>query len=409
MDKKDPTEASRKTGANAENKINLLEYFLVIVKNKKMILMMCLGTLVVTCGITLLMPNIYVSTVRILPPQESSSNLSSMLGNMEGLASLAGISSGNSSGALYVGMLKSRTIADKIVDQFDLMTVYDQEYRVEMYEELGKVVSVSLGGDDGIIAISVEDENPEQAAQIVNAYVGELKKLNVKINLNSASRERLFLKDRLSKVTTELHEAEENLKNFQEKSEAISLDDQARMSIEAIATLRGNLALQEVELAVLLSSQTEQSPQVKEIREGIAQLKNQVVLLERSPKGATVEDDIFLPTSAVPELGIRYARLLRALKIQEKLYELLTQQYEMAKITEAKNISTIQVLDHGVVADKKSKPNRGLIVILATFSAGFLAVLYAFIREYGKRMLDEDRRIWREIKQAIKIRTGLKL
>jgi uncharacterized protein involved in exopolysaccharide biosynthesis len=404
MNQDKPTESINQTSDVEEDEINLLEYLLVIVKHKKMIFRACVVTFVLSCGITLLMPNIYTSTARILPPRESN-RLNSMLGDMGGLAALAGISTGSSSGDLYVGMLKSRTVSDTIIDQFDLMTVYDQEYRANMYKKLNKIVGISLGKKDGIIAVSVEDEDPERAARIANAYVNELQKLNVKINLDSAGRERSFLQARLAKVKTDLSDAEDRLKSFQEKNKAISLSDQSKMIIEAIATLRGNLAIKEVELGILLSSQTEQSPQVKILREGVEQLKEQISRLERTPEGKSVSaDDIFLPTSAVPELGVQYARLLRDLKVQEKLYELLTQQYELAKITEAKNVSNIQVLDHGVVADKKSKPKRSLIVLLSTFVVGFFAVIYAFIREYGEKMPEEDREMWQEVKRNMKLR-----
>jgi len=401
MDQKKLIEPIEQKLEVVKNEINLLEYFLVIVKHKKMIVVACAIAFILSCSVIFLMPDIYISTARILPPRESS-GIGTMLGDMGGLAALAGISTGNSSGDLYVGMLKSRTVSDAIINQFDLMTVYDQDYRVEMYEKLDGIVSISLGKQDGIISISIEDEDPERAAQIVNAYVNELRKLNVKINLDSAGRERSFLQDRLAKVKIDLSDAEEQLKSFQEKNKAISLNDQSRMIIEAIATLRGNLAIKEVELGILLSSQTEQSPQVKNLREGIDQLKVQISLLERTPEGKRVSsDDIFLPTSAVPKLAVQYARLLRNLKIQEKLYELLTQQYEMAKITEAKNVSNIQILDYGVVADKKSKPKRSLIILISTFVAGFFAVIYAFIREYGEKMSDEDRILWQEIKRKI--------
>ena len=392
----------------AEDEINLLEYLLVIVKHKKMIFLSCVVTFVLTCGITLLMPNIYSSTARILPPQESKGGLGGMLGGMGDLAALAGISVGSASGDLYVGMLKSRTISDKIIDQFNLMEVYEQDYRVKMYGKLDDLVSVSLGKKDGIVSISVEDEEPARAAAIANAYVEELKDLNVKINLSNAGRERLFLDERLNHVKKALLNAEENLKNFQEENKAISLDAQASVIIEAIASLKGELASKEVELGVLLASQTEQNPQVKALREAIVQLKEQLSRLVLSPEGEKVTEDIFLSTSEVPELGIQYARLLRDFKVQETLFELLTQQHEMAKITEAKNTSTIQVLDEGVVADKKSKPKRSLIVLLATFVVGFLAVLFAFIREYGQRMSAEDRIMWQEVKQNMKIRGTMK-
>ncbi len=388
-----------------EDEINLLEYLLVIVKQKRMIFRACVITFILACGITLLLPNIYTSTARILPPQETQGGLSGSLGGgLSDLAAMAGVSVGSASGDLYVGMLRSRTIADKIIDHFDLMTVYDEDYRVKMYGKLDDLVNISLGEEDGIVAISVDDENPVRAAEIANAYVEELKSLNVKINLNNAGRERLFLEERLLQVKKELLATEESLKLFQEKNKTIRIDDQATAIIEAIASLKGDLASKEVELGVLLSSQTEQNPQVIALREGVLQLKEQLSQLEHSPEGEKVSGDIFLATSAIPGLGVQYARLLRDFKVEEALFEMLTQQYEVAKITEAKNTSTIQVLDEGVVADKKSKPSRSIIVLLATFVVGFFAVLFAFIREYGQRMSDEDRIIWQEVKQNMKIR-----
>ncbi len=140
------------------------------------------------------------------------------------------------------------------------------------------------------------------------------------------------------------------------------------------------------------------------LREGITQLKDQLVRLLRSPKNQEIPGDIFMATADVPALGVQYARLLRDLKVQETLFELLIQQFEIVKISEAKNISTIQVLDKGVEADKKSKPLRSLIVLLATFIMGFFAILYAFIREYGQRMGAEDCQLWNEVKQNMKLR-----
>jgi len=382
-----------------EADINLLEYLLVIVKHKKMILFACALTFIATCGITLLMPNIYTSTARILPPQESQPGISSMLGGVGDLASLAGLSIGDSSATLYVGMLKSRTVSDIVIKKYQLMKVYDQDSMVETYDQLNDFVTISTDEDDGIISIKVEDEDPARAAEIANTYVEELKRLNIKLNLSRAGRERLFLEKRLSLVKVDLTNAEEALKKFQEKNKTIRIDDQANAIIEALSTFKGELASKEVELGVLLSMQTEQSLQVKALREGINQLKKQISLLEEPAKGKTAVSDIFITTAAVPELAVQYSRLLRDFKVQETLFELLTKQYEMAKITEAKNMSTIQVLDDGVAADKKTKPMRVLIVLLATFIVGFFSVLYAFIREYSQQMGDKDRQIWREIKK----------
>jgi uncharacterized protein involved in exopolysaccharide biosynthesis len=207
----------------------------------------------------------------------------------------------------------------------------------------------------------------------------------------------------LELVKVDLKNAEERLTEFQKSNKTIRIDDQATVIIEAIALLKGEQASKEVELGVLKSSQTEQNPQVKALRESIVQIKAQIDKLAKSSKSGTIED-IFIATADVPELGIQYGRLLRDLKIQEALFELLTKQYEMAKISEAKDTSSIQVLDDALVPDKKAKPKRSLIVLAITFVVGFFSLLWAFIREYGQRMPEEDRQLWTEIKHRARFR-----
>ena len=390
-----------------DDEINLLDYLFVIVKHKMMIFKSVVAAALLSIVIALLLPNIYISTARILPPASSGqSGLSAMLAGsgIGDLASLAGIPVGGASGNLYVGMLQSRTISDAIIDRFNLMEVYDQDYRLKTYDKLADHVTISLGKDDGIISIAVEDEDPKRAADMANAYVEELKKVNIDINLNNAGRERVFLENRLDKVKRNLANAEDRLKEFQEKNKAIRIDDQATAIIDAIATLKGDLASKEIQLGVLLTQQTEQSPEVKSLREGIAQMKSQLRKLEESPSGKKVSDDIFIATSEVPELGVQYARLMREFKVQETLFELLTKQYEVAKINEARNTSTLQILDKGAVPDYKSKPKRSLIILLSIFVVGFLAVIAAFVREYGNRIPEEDRGRWEEIKVLLRFR-----
>lgn len=388
----------------AEDEINLLEYLLVIAKSWQLIAKVTVVAFVVSCGVALLLPNIYTATTRIMPPSEGKGGLATMLGGMGDLAALAGISGGGGSGDLYVGMLKSRTVADAIIDRFKLMEVYEQDYRVKMYEKLDKLVSVSLGKKDGIITVAVEDEEPQRAAEIANAYVEELKKLNVELNLGSAGRQRLFLENRLTLVKSDLIKAEEALLLFQKQNNAIKLDDQAKAVIEAIARLKGEIASKEVELGVASSFQTEQNPEMRALRAAVSGLKEQLRRLEESPEGKSVSGDVFISTSSVASVGLQYARVMREFKIQETLFELLTKQYELAKIEESKNTSTIQVLDAAVVPDKKRKPKRSLIILAATFTAGFAALLWVFICEAFKNKGSDDRRMWEEVKAQLQWR-----
>ncbi|MBE0595979.1 MAG: lipopolysaccharide biosynthesis protein, partial [Desulfuromonadales bacterium] len=279
-------------------------------------------------------------------------------------------------------------------------------YRVYMYTTLAKMVEISIGKKDNIIDVSVDNEDPQLAAAMANAFVDELKKLNIKLNLSNAGRERAFLEERLEVVRADLIRAEESLREFQEKNKAIRIDAQATAIIEAVSRLRGELASKEVELGVLLTSHTEQNHQVRALREGIGQLKSQLRRLEDSPTGKNITQDIFIATSDVPDVGIRYARLMRDYKVQETLLELLTRQHEMAKITEAKNTSTLQVLDEAAVPDRKSRPKRSFLVLGATGVSFVLAIFLVFILEYVSRMPEQERRSWREVRARLLFSRG---
>lgn len=409
MDQEQPTDNLMEVDSGQvadSDEINLLDLLLVLVKNKKMIVGAMAATFVLACAYTLTLPNIFTATAKLLPPQQEKGGLSSMLSGMGGLAALAGVSAGGNSADMYIGMLQSRSIADVIIERFDLMSKYEWETRAGAYKALGEKVKASADKMTGFITISADDEDPGFAAELANAYVEELRKLNVQINLNSAGRERVFLEERLELVKADLTKAEDRLREFQETNKAIKLDDQATAVIEGISRLKGEVASKEVELGVLLTSQTEQNPQVRALREGLEQLKAQLRKLEDSSAGKQIASDIFIATADVPDLGLRYARLLREFKVQETLYELLTKQFEVAKITEAKDSSALQVLDEAAVPDRKSKPKRSLMVLMATFAVGFIAVFAAFVREFGQRMNEEDRQRWEEIRGLMRLRRG---
>ena len=283
-----------------EKEINLFDYLLVLARHKKLIFGLGLAGFFLALAIALLLPNIYTATARILPP-ENTDGVGSMLAEHSALAALAGVSlGGNNTADLYVGMLTSRTISDRIIERFDLMKVYDLDSRTKAREKLGKNVNIIPGRADHIISLSFNDRDPQRAAAIANAYVEELKKLNVQLNLNRAGRERQFLEERLTAVKTDLRNAEDALTQFQKENKAIKLDEQAKSTIDAIARLKGELAKREVDLGVLLSAETERNPQVRAQRESITQLQEQLRMLEQTPTAQKVSGDIFIPTSEMP-------------------------------------------------------------------------------------------------------------
>lgn len=380
------------------DEINLLDLLLVLAKRWRMIVGVPLVVAVITAMITLFLPNIYTAKAMILPGDDDSGGLmGAMMSQMGGLAGLAGGLVGTSTKAdLYVTMLKSETVKDPLINRFKLMELYDVKLRSNAYNVLDENATISVGKKDGVITIAVSEEDPKLAAAIANAYVEELGRQVANLNMTGAGKNRAFLEERLTKTKIDLAAAEDALKSFQTRNKAVSVTDQAKATLEGVALLRAQLVAQEVQLATLRQMFTDNSQEVKSAKATIANLRGQIGKLE----GGGAEGS--LPRiGAMPQLGQEYIRLMRDFKIQETLLELLTKQYEMTKLTEAKDVAQFQVLQQAKAPELKSKPKRSLIVIVVALASGFLMVLVTFVREFGARMNEEDRMRWQELKSIL--------
>jgi uncharacterized protein involved in exopolysaccharide biosynthesis len=349
----------------------------------------------------------YTATARILPPQESSSGLSGLLsGAGGGLARLAGgFIGGKTTSDLYVGILKSRTVADALIKEFNLKELYRAKYLADVYKMLAKRTNINVSRKDQIISVSVEDPDPQRAAQMANTYVDMLDQINRTVNITEGHRKRVFLENRLNKVMEDLAKAEVELKEFQEKYKVVAIEEQARVAIEGAARIKGEIIVAQTELEVLKEFGTERQNEAIMLKAKIAELQSQLVRIEKGNPGKG-DSNFYLPFNELPELGMRLARLMREAKIQEKVFELLSGQYELAKIEEAKDVNTIQVLDPAVPPDKKSRPKRRLIVIITTFMGFFFAVLLAFFREYVERIKLEDKERYEQLRQGLRFWTS---
>lgn len=374
--------------------VDLLDYLQVIAKHSRMIIIVTIVAFIISVIISLLLPKIYSSTARIIPPQQDQGMVAALLGQAGGgLANLAGGMLGSgTTGDLYVGMLKSEAVKDVIIDKFKLMNVYEEDYRLDTYEALDKATTIELGKKDGIISITVEDKDPVRAANMANAFVDELARLSVDLNITGAGQNRKFLEQRLVKAKADLAKAEDKLKAYQSKNKAVNIGEQAKATIEGVAQLRAQLAIQEIQLASLRSYLTDENDEIKTVKSSIGNLKSQIASLEGVSKGSSIPS-----VGSVPALGQEYTRLMRALRVQETIIEFVTKQYEMAKFNEAKDVSGVQVLQKATAADKKTKPKRTLIVLGVTLVALMFSVFLAFIRENMEQMPHEERERWRAL------------
>lgn len=369
--------------AQDEDEINLMDLVLVLAKHNRFIIKLTASVAVLAVIYALLQPNIYTAKTVILPPQQGASTASMLLGSLGGLAGLAGGAAGiKSPNDLHIGMLKSRTVADKMIARFKLQ----QKYEAKTLEATRKALAgatVIASGKDGFITIEYSDKDPKFAASVANAYVEELDKLNNTLAVTEASRKRLFFETQLKMTRDNLAAAEVGFKQTQERTGLIQPEAQGQAIIMAASNLRAQVTAAEVKLQSMGSFATPQNPDYQKLQQNLTSLRAQLVKAERN--GVQGRGDIMVPTGKLPETGLEYIRKMRDLKYQETLFELLSKQFEIAKIDEAKEAALIQVVDKALVPEQKSKPKRSLIVILATLMAFFLGVLLAFVREASER------------------------
>lgn len=366
------------------DEINLLDYLIVLAKRKKLILGITFGAAIITAIISLIMPPIYKAETKMLPPQQSSSMATQFLSQLGGAAGLVGGTIGiKTTNELYIGLLKSRPVLDSIIDRFDLMKVYKAKLREDARKAIARALKVQDDKKSGIITIGIEDKDPKRAAEIANAFVEELKNLNKELAVTEASQRRLFFEEQLKDAKDALIKSEESLRGFQEKTGAIKIDDQAKAVLEGIAQLRAQVAAKEVQLKVMKTYATPQNPDIQRIEEEIKGLREQLTRLE--VKGSSHNPDPLMPTGRIPGVGAEYIRKLREFKYKEALYEILLKQFEAAKLDESRDAQIIQIIEKAIPPEKRLKPKRRQMVMIAMVTGFFLSVFAAFFMEYKER------------------------
>lgn len=380
---------------HANDEIDLLDIFMVLLKRRKLILGITFTIAIITAIVSLILPPIYKAETRILPPKPTSPSPFQALAQLGDVAGIgAGILGVKDPNELYAGLLKSNTILDRIIDRFNLMKVYKTEYRADARKTLLDNISITVDKKSPIITISVEDKDPKRAADMANAFVEELKNLTKNIAITEASQRRLYFEEQLKDAKLALMKAEEEMRKFQEKTGAIKVDDQAKAVIEGIANLRAQIAAKEVEIKVMRTYLTPNNPDLQKAEESLRAMKTQLQKL--LAKGSQNPDPI-LPTGKIPDVQVEYLRKLRELKFNETLYEILLKGYEVAKLDEAKDAAIITVIDKATPPEKKTKPRRRQMVLVATFSGLFLSIFIAFFMEYIEKVRMEIQNRKREL------------
>jgi len=360
------------------DEINLLDYWRILVKRRWWVGLIVFGVFVVSVVVSLLLPKIYTATTTLFPPTEEGSS-----GLGLGMMMMVQFGYGEDTASLWVEILESPRVQDAIITKFNLKKEYKLDTIEEVRNGLQGAVAIRKSKKGNIISIAVEDKDPKQAARIANAFVDELDRINKDVVMTRGKRTRLFLDRRLKETKDDLDTSENLVRVFQEQYKAVKLDDQSRTIIDAIGTLKGQVMAKEVEIEMLLSYSASASPQVEIIRRQIQGLKEQLAMLQKGTfdRANMDQKDIFIPTERLPEILFQYTQLVREAKIQEAIYQLLTQQYEMARIEETKDSPTVTVLDIAKAPEKRTSPKRFRIVLISTLMSAFVAMLIAILVE----------------------------
>lgn len=361
---------------------HLLDILTVLAKRKWFLVLF--PTVLAVCAgvVAMLMAPVFLATSVMVPPQQQSSGMAAIQAQLGGLVGAASSVGGlKNPSDLYVGMLQSRTIADALIDRFKLKERYKASAGGAR-DELKKA-SFFNAGKDGLITINVEDSDPAIAASIANAYVEELDKLTQKLALGEAATRRVFFEKQLRSTKDQLADAEIKLKNTQQRTGMLQLEGQVSGVIASTVQLQAEIAAKEVQLITMRSFAANNNPELLRLQQ---ELRGLNIQLEKLENGGTAKGgDIRISSGKLPEVGVEYIRSMRDVKYYEAIYEMLSKQYELARIDEAKDSSLIQQLDRAIPAEKKSKP-KVLLVAILTFMVGFaLAILIALLRDKFER------------------------
>ncbi|QDQ25730.1 hypothetical protein FNU76_04845 [Chitinimonas arctica] len=386
--------------SKASAPLGILDALILLARNKRLIVGLSLSVGLLATLVSLLIPNSYMATTKILPPQQGQSGAAAMAAQLGGLlggaaGGIAGIKNPND---LYVGMLRSRTVADEMIRRFDLIKRYEKKKWVEARAVLKTRTTIGTG-KDGLITIDVEDRDPKFAAALANGYIDELYKLTQRIAVTEASQKRVFFERQMGLAKDQLAKAEVQMRDLQERTGLIRLDDQSRASIETIANLRGQISAKELQIQTMATFATEKNPDVQFATSELEGLKKQLEKLQ-TPEST---DEVFIATKKIPRAGLEFVRMLREVKYRETIFEVLAKQFEIAKVEEGKNAALIQVLDKALEPERKSSPKRALICMFALAIGALLGVVFVFVRDWVEKSKknESDAARWMVLRQHL--------
>jgi uncharacterized protein involved in exopolysaccharide biosynthesis len=401
----------------------------ILWQRRRLLLRVAAISLLLSLLIAFTLPKRYKSSARIMPPSGSNIGTAMIaalagraLGGFSGIGNLAGsLLGGNNTSALFVDLLRSGTISGHLIDDFDLQRIYHKRYRIDTAKYLAHHTAITDDKKTGVITITVDDTNPRRARDLAQAYLDQLNLLVNHTGASSAHQERVFIEKRLTKVKTDLEDAEQRMSTFSSTHATVDIKEQTRAMVDAGAKLQAQMIVEESSLNSLRQIYGDQNVRVRAAQARIAVLQRQLSKMSGSSapltdsvseesSGETNGDasELYPPLRQLPRLAVPYTNLYRQVQIQEAVFELLTQQYELARIQEAKDVPVVSVIDAPGIPEKKSFPPRLLLTLLLTlFSIGATCALVLMHHRWSLvRPEDPRKRLAAEI--AATLRASLK-
>ncbi len=351
-------------GSTRENGVSSVDLLVLLVSQWRLLLGGTVLAGLIGLGAAFAWPPTFTARTLFLPQQQQQNFPASALASLGALGSLAGAAAGVRNAAdQYVALMQSAVVTDRIIDQFDLMRVYDEKYRVDARKELSKSVRIVLGKKDGLISVEVDDESPKRSADMANAYVVELRRLTQVLALTEAQQRRVFFEAQLTQTRERLTLAQEALQASGFTSGALRAEPKA--AAEGYAKLRAEVTSAEVRLQAIRRNLVDGAPEVQQQMGIVAALRAELTRLE-------------VPGDRSNDPG--YVSKYREFKYQETLFELFARQYEMARLDEARDGTLIQVVDVATPPEKKSKPKRALIAVGVGAATLLLLIVWLMLR-----------------------------
>jgi capsule polysaccharide export protein KpsE/RkpR len=384
--------------------------------NRRVLLRVMLIAGVVSLAIAFAIPKRYVATASIMPPESGGSGLAmlaAIAGHSSGLGGLGSVAGGllgssHNSGALFVDLLHSGTISSRLIDRYQLQTAYHKRYRVDTAKYLAHHTTVVEDKKSGVITISVEDTDRRRARDLTQAYLDELNALVMRTNTSSAHQERVFIERRLKSVQEDLERAQLELSEFSSKHVTVDIKEQTRAMVEAAAKLQGQLIVGQSEVDSLKEIYGDGNVRVRAAQVRVTDLQRELLKMTGNAAPLTSDGDtvseaadgsneLYPPLRQLPRLAVPYADIYRRVRVQETVFELLTQQYEMSRIQEAKDIPVVSVIDSPGIPEKKSFPPRLVVAIILTAMACCGTCALVIMRQrWHETRADDPRRVFIE-------------